>query len=498
MVPAIKKNFAELETGLVHLQQNIDIPEINLIIHPLITAAVKKAEKEKSKAKAQDFDVEDSTFLNALQAGVNRWIREVQKVTQLDRDPSSGTAIQEVSFWLNLERALRNIREKCESTEVSLTLEVLRLGRRFHVTVKFDTDTGLKSALETVNDYQNLMKDFPLNDLLSATDLLNIKIALVSIFTHLKNWCLSPLRGLRFRALRARVVRVTASPTKLVSFKLINPLSRRVLTVAFVKRGPHLENTKRLTRQIQAIQLPQDSTYESLHAVLSAAIIPIFNSFVTKSGKLDEGDKMVPAIKKNFAELETGLVHLQQNIDIPEINLIIHPLITAAVKKAEKEKSKAKAQDFDVEDSTFLNALQAGVNRWIREVQKVTQLDRDPSSGTAIQEVSFWLNLERALRNIREKCESTEVSLTLEVLRLGRRFHVTVKFDTDTGLKSALETVNDYQNLMKDFPLNDLLSATDLLNIKIALVSIFTHLKKAGSSPIFLEGCSGRNRTIAR
>ena len=38
MVPAIKKNFAELETGLVHLQQNIDIPEINLIIHPLITA----------------------------------------------------------------------------------------------------------------------------------------------------------------------------------------------------------------------------------------------------------------------------------------------------------------------------------------------------------------------------------------------------------------------------------------------------------------------------
>ena len=38
-----------------------------------------------------------------------------------------------------------------------------------------------------------------------------------------------------------------------------------------------------------------------------------------------------------------------------------------------------------------------------------------------------------------------------------------------SGLKSALETVNDYQNLMKDFPLNDLLSATDLMNIKIAL-----------------------------
>ena len=47
------------------------------------------------------------------------------------------------------------------------------------------------------------------------------------------------------------------------------------------------------------------------------------------SGKSDDGDKMVPAIKKNFAELETGLVHLQQNIDIPEINLVIHPQILA-------------------------------------------------------------------------------------------------------------------------------------------------------------------------
>ena len=61
------------------------------------------------------------------------------------------------------------------------------------------------------------------------------------------------------------------------------------------------------------------------------------------------------------------------------------------------------------------------------------------------------------------------MTLTLEALRLGRRFHATVSFDTDTGLKSALDTVNDYQNLMKDFPLNDLLSATDLNSIKIAL-----------------------------
>lgn len=47
-----------------------------------------------------------------------------------------------------------------------------------------------------------------------------------------------------------------------------------------------------------------------------------------------------------------------------------------------------------------------------------------------------------------------------------------------SGLKQAVETVNDYNPLMKDFPLNDLLSATELDKIRQALVAIFTHLRK--------------------
>ena len=59
----------------------------------------------------------------------------------------------------------------------------------------------------------------------------------------------------------------------------------RVMTVAFIKRGTHVESTKQLTKQIQTIHLSQESTYESLHSLISSAIIPMFNSFVTKSGE---------------------------------------------------------------------------------------------------------------------------------------------------------------------------------------------------------------------
>lgn len=112
----------------------------------------------------------------------------------------------------------------------------------------------------------------------------------------------------------------------------------------------------------------------------------------------------------------------------------------------------------------------------------MTNLDRDPLNGTALQEISFWLNKERALHRIQDKRDSLEVGLTLDILKHGKRFHATVSFDSDTGLKTALATVNDYNTLMKDFPINDLLAATDLDRIRTAIEHIFIHLRKIRST----------------
>lgn len=78
----IAKAINDLELSLVHLQQNIDIPEVSLSIHPQIKAAIAKADEENRKVSVQDFGdkVEDTAFLNALQKGVTRWVREMQKV----------------------------------------------------------------------------------------------------------------------------------------------------------------------------------------------------------------------------------------------------------------------------------------------------------------------------------------------------------------------------------------------------------------------------------
>ena len=86
-----------------------------------------------------------------------------------------------------------------------------------------------------------------------------------------------------------------------------------------------------------------------------------------------EGDKLVPSVQKKINELEVGLLHLQQNIDIPEISLPIHATIVATVKRATEAGKKPTAEDLGalVADSSFLNVLQKDVSRWIREIQKV-------------------------------------------------------------------------------------------------------------------------------
>lgn len=85
-----------------------------------------------------------------------------------------------------------------------------------------------------------------------------------------------------------------------------------------------------------------------------------------------DGDKMAPMVEKKIAELEMGLLHLQQNIDIPEITLTVHPVAAATIKRCAEEGRRTTAIDFGdrTEDSSFLNQLQNGVNRWTREIQK--------------------------------------------------------------------------------------------------------------------------------
>jgi dynein heavy chain 1, cytosolic len=243
-------------------------------------------------------------------------------------------------------------------------------------------------------------------------------------------------------------------------------------------------------------QGPSTSAFEILHSYVHNALAPYFDANTKghhlangSRGRADVDSKTgIPVTKKRWNDLELSLLHLQQNVEIPEVSLAFHSVVAAALEDAEARHTKPTIELISgalIQDSTFLNNLQANVNNWIKSIQGITKMTRDPSGSTsqdfnftASQEVNFWLSMESALEGIEGQLRSEGVLLTLEILKHAKRFQATVSFTADTGLKEAMEKVQKYNQLMRDFPLDELLSATSLSKVQDAIVQIFSHLNK--------------------
>ncbi|KAI9886106.1 MAG: Dynein heavy chain, cytoplasmic [Watsoniomyces obsoletus] len=290
-------------------------------------------------------------------------------------------------------------------------------------------------------------------------------------------------------------------------YRLSSELSSSVATTAsvvLIKRPQPLDPLEPLASQIQLVNLPGvASTHdgktahtpsihppiEVLHSFVHSALAPYFESFAKSQSvtngvrtRLDGDSKTgFPAAKKKLAEFELSLLHLQQNIEIPEVQLQLHQEVLNALAEAARQGSKPSIGFISrelLDNSRFGNEIQGTVNSWINSIKAITNLSRDVSAGSAAQEINFWLSMESALEGIEAQLRSDGVQLTLDVLRQARRYQATFSFSSDTGLKDAIDKVQKYNQLMRDFPLDELLSATSLSKLHDGLGSIFNHLNK--------------------
>lgn len=296
------------------------------------------------------------------------------------------------------------------------------------------------------------------------------------------------------------------------SYTLSTEISSSPTTVAslvLLKTPQPIDPTRPLTSQIFITNLPGPaslnaavgeqgaslSPWEVLHSQVHHALVPYFDAN-TRNQQLVNGTRSradvdaktgIPVTKKRLNDLELSLLHLQQNVDIPEISLTFHSIVQNVLDDAEARHSKPSIDAIPanlLQDSSFLNRLQANVNTWIKSIQGITKMTKDPSPNanqefsTASQEVNFWLSMELALEGIEGQLRSEGVLLTLEILKQAKRFQATVSFTADTGLKEAMDKVQKFNQLMRDFSLDELLSATSLPKVQEAIAQIFGHLNK--------------------
>ncbi len=230
-------------------------------------------------------------------------------MTKLERDPSTGSAMQEITFWLNIERALHKIQEQISSPEVLLTLDALKLGKRFHATISFDSDTGLKEAFDKVKNYNLLMKDFPMHDLLSANDLLKIKNSITIIFNHLKrvrNTRYPVNRILRFIEAISRDLNVQMIKVKLLSLFFVDSKTSfllKILSTTHLIEIPFAKFDQILNQCMEIFSL-WDEEYEKFQGLLR----DMTKKNAVSAQQLKQTWKITPEHKKLQARLE----HLRQ------------------------------------------------------------------------------------------------------------------------------------------------------------------------------------------
>ncbi|PFH31617.1 dynein heavy chain [Besnoitia besnoiti] len=185
-------------------------------------------------------------------------------------------------------------------------------------------------------------------------------------------------------------------------------------------------------------------------------------------------------VNKKMAELLMAVQQAQQNVDIPLIQLAVDPVIEEAVRRAQAEGRRATVEDIGekLHDTGYLIALQNHVNRWIKDIQKVCRMQRDASTGSAAEEVSYWVGMERAISHVEDQLKTPEAELTLQVLKQTRKVFATMTFEQDAGLKQASDMVANVNVLIRDFPVNDLLGATSVEQLTQAVRTVFMHLRK--------------------
>eukprot|EP00985_Skeletonema_marinoi_P034911 scaffold45168_cov139-Skeletonema_marinoi.AAC.1 len=148
-----------------------------------------------------------------------------------------------------------------------------------------------------------------------------------------------------------------------------------------------------------------------------------------------------------------------------------------------------------LQDDAFLNEVQSTVTHWITQIRKVTVLPAStpfPSGDSAeteshadLEEVSFWIGLEEALKTIRSELSKPDVLLTIALLKEAKRFVATIALENNTGMDAAEAHVGDVANFLRSYPAPMLAAARDWAKIGSAMDAVFTHLPKVRQSRFY-------------
>jgi len=252
------------------------------------------------------------------------------------------------------------------------------------------------------------------------------------------------------------------------------------------------EESYSLSHQLQVINIGyhghDSSPFVLAHNYVQNSLVPTFNTYKTFILKKPQSDQdAYNILMRRITELNLALLHCQQSIEVPEIQLMFDPAIKAKCAQAKTEGRKPSTNDCTdlMNDNNFINSLAQCVSKWIQDISTITKMKYEITTGNTLQEINYWVSFERSLNLIEQQVKMPEVELTLEILKFKRKFGITTTFENDLNLKNIIAKSTKVSAVMKDFPINELLSANTMQDISAAIGVIFISVKKINNNDAY-------------
>ncbi|KAG5419290.1 DYN1 [Candida metapsilosis] len=221
--------------------------------------------------------------------------------------------------------------------------------------------------------------------------------------------------------------------------------------VFVIKPKGSLVSDKPFGSQLNIMNIPVTSntgdtnelSVDALKTALELGLLPYYD--------LISSERDSNLARKRFHDLLLAL-QTTRSISIPNLLVTTHPKIKSIV-----------AGETDISqdlfgDVAFINELTSISNDWINQVQSITKAVHSTLDSKSLKnEIQFWNTIDLALKSIDKQIKAPEITTTLELLSKARKFHVTLSFENDIGLKEMSTTAASYESFFKDIPLDELL-----------------------------------------
>lgn len=191
-VELLQKKLRELDVVLEQCQRGAIIPSAHLPYHPALDVPTSRANATTIKGHLEKYNVSQvdqyltdlglttvigstaesrEEFANELNKYAKSWPIEISKQTKLAESSFPGSIEKEIGFWKEMEKKLAETRENLDSVPIALTKLILRRTNRVSEQLIREAEIDLDKCHEIVQTSVQFVRDFPIDDVLSASDL---------------------------------------------------------------------------------------------------------------------------------------------------------------------------------------------------------------------------------------------------------------------------------------------------------------------------------------